>query len=264
MSGAIELRKAVKHQLRARNLRYADLAKALDLSEASVKRLLSQGGITLERLDAICEFLGTDVYELVRSGRRQGAEQERQLSLAQERALAADPLLLTVFHLLCNDWDVRAIGKEFCLAQAETVLLLAQLDRLRLIELLPGNRAILRVARDHVWRSDGPVLRRHARSATVEFLRGDFSGSDALLRLDVKELGSVSLAQLRRRLERLAMEFGELAEVDAGLPVASRRSVGLVLAVRPWAFSLIQALKADRQPASDAGKTVTAGGKRLA
>ena len=68
MSGSHQLRAAIKQQLKARNLHYADLALAIGLSEASVKRLLSRGGITLERLDAICEFLGTDVYELARSG----------------------------------------------------------------------------------------------------------------------------------------------------------------------------------------------------
>ena len=250
MSGSTQLREAIKRQLKARDLHYADLARAIGLSEASVKRLLSRGGITLERLDAICEFLGVDVYELVRSGRREPAAQERQLSLAQERALADDPMLLTVFHLLCNDWDAAQVRGEFGLSEPEEVLLLARLDRLRLIELLPGNRVRLRVPRDFAWRNDGPVLKRHARSAMVEFLRGDFSGDEAFLRLEIKELGTASLALFRRRLERLVAEFNELAELDAALPGDRRRGVGLVLAARPWAFSLMQALKAERQAAA--------------
>lgn len=258
MVGSSHIHTAIKRQLKARNLRYADLAKALDISEASVKRLLSRGGITLERLDAICEFLGVDMYELVRSVRQEPAPQERQLAPEQERALADDPLLLTVFHLLCNDWDVPQIRAEFELSEPETVLLLARLDRLRLIELLPGNRTRLRVPRDFAWRPDGPVLKRHARSAMIEFLRGDFSGGDALLRLEIKEFGPASLALLRRRLERLAAEFGELAEVDASLPSDRRRGVGLVLAMRPWAFSLMHALKAERQAAQAAVQTAQA------
>ena len=247
MSGSSQLREAIKRQLKARNLRYADLARALGLSEASVKRLLSRGGITLERLDAICEFLGVDLHELMRGLRATPAERDRQLGLAQEKALADDPMLLTVFHLLCNDWDVPAIRTEFDLAEPEAVLLLAQLDRLRLIELLPGNRTRLRVPRDFAWRPDGPVLRRHARSAMIEFLRGDFAGEDAFLRLELREFGTASLGLLRRRLERLVADFNELAEVDASLPGDRRRGVGVVLAMRPWAFSLMQSLKAERQ-----------------
>lgn len=250
MSGSTQLREAIKRQLKARDLRYADLAKAIGLSEASVKRLLSRGGITLERLDAICEFLGVDVYELARSGRSEPAMRERELGLAQEQALADDPMLLTVFHLLCNDWNVPQIQGEFGLSEPETVLLLARLDRLRLIELLPGNRARLRVPRDFAWRNDGPVLKRHARSAMIEFLRGDFSGDEAFLRLEIKELGAASLALFRRRLERLVAEFNELAELDAALPGERRRGVGLVLAARPWTFSLMHALKAERQAAA--------------
>lgn len=253
MPGSNQLRDAIKRQLKARNLRYAELAKALDLSEASIKRLLSRGGITLERLDEICEFLGIDLYELVRSGRQDDAGKQRELSLAQERALAADDRLLLAFHLLRSDWPSERIRTEFDLSEPDMVLLLARLDRLKLIELLPKNRTRLLVARDFAWRSDGPVLKRHARSAMVEFLRGGFDGADAFLRLDIKELSPASLAQLKKRLQRLGDEFAEMAELDAGVPADARRGVGLVLAMRPWTFSLIDALRASPVGAADAG-----------
>jgi hypothetical protein len=48
---------------------------------------------------------------------------------------------------------------------------------------------------------------------------------------------------LRRRLERLAAEFNELAVVDSALPARRREGVGLLLACRPWAFSAMIALK---------------------
>lgn len=255
MTGTDQILSAIKQQLKARDLRYADLAQALQLSEASVKRLLSRGGVTLERLDEICAFLGIDVYELVRSGRRQGGLQARLLSLEQEQELARDARLLTVFHLLCNDWEAAQIRAEFGLTEPEIVLLLTRLDRLDLIELLPGNRIKLQVARDFSWRSDGPVLRRHARTAMVEFLRGDFSGGDAILWLDIKELGEASIALLRRRLEKLGGEVAELAEVDAALPAARRRGVGLVLAMRPWAFSLLNSLRAEREQEDPPGRS---------
>lgn len=247
MSDSARLREAIKRQLKARDLRYVDLARALDVSEATVKRLLSRGGITLERMERICAFLETDFFELARIGRRK-TESPSELSRAQETALAADTRLLMVFHLLCNDWQVDAIQQHFGLSASSVTRFLARLDRLRLIDLQPGNRLRLRVARDFAWRPDGPVLRRYARSAVVEFMRGDFSASDALLRLEVKELGPASLALLRRRLERVVSEFNDLAEVDASLPAGRRRSVGLVLGLRPWVFSLLQSLTADAGP----------------
>lgn len=244
MAGSNQVREAIKRQLKVRNIRYAELAKALELSEASVKRLLSRGGITLERLDAICEFLGIDLYELVRSGRQEDAAKQRQLSLAQERALAEDARLLLVFHLLRSDWASERIQQEFDLSEPDMVLLLARLDRLKLIELLPRNRARLLVARDFAWRTDGPVLKRHARSAMVEFLRGSFEGEEAFMRLDIKELSPASIGVLKKRLERIGSEFGEMAELDASLPGDARGGVGLVLAMRPWTFSLLETLRA--------------------
>ena len=148
--------------------------------------------------------------------------------------------------MLCNEWDVAQIRKEFRLKASDCVRLLARLDRLRLIELLPKDAIRLRVARDFAWRAHGPVRRRYARAALAEFLAGSFEGRDALLRLEIKELGDASLGMLRRRLERLAVEFNEMAAVDATLPAARRRSVGLVLAVKPWVFSLLDALRADQ------------------
>lgn len=242
MGEALRLREALKLQLKARGLRYADLARALGLSEPSVKRLFSRGGISLERLERICGVLEIDFFELARSGRRV-AEQPKSLSLAQEQALAAEPRLLMLFHLLCNDWTVAEVQQEFGLAATSIVRLLARLDRLRLIELQAENRLRLLVARDFAWRPQGPVLQRWARSAVVEFFRGDFDASDALLRLEVREFGPATLALLRRRLERTVHEFNEMAAVDASLPASRRRGVGLVIGLRPFSFSLLQSLR---------------------
>ena len=89
------------------------------------------------------------------------------------------------------------------------------------------------------------MLKRHGRAAMVEFLRGDFAGADAIMKLDIKEFSSASMGLLRRRVERLAAEFNELAEVDASLPVEARRGMGMVLAMRPWTFSLLDTLRAE-------------------
>jgi DNA-binding Xre family transcriptional regulator len=243
MGDSERLREALKRLLKARGHRYADVARVLELSEASVKRLLSRGPLELERLERLCDWLETDFFELARLARR-AAQAAPQPSLAQETALAAEPRLLMTFHLLCNDWSVAAIRAEFGLSLPRMVKLLARLDRLGLIDLLPGEQVRLKVAREVVWRNPGPVRQRYAMVATGEFLRHDFAERQALLRLEVKELGEASLALLRRKLEQLAAEFNELAERDAGLPARQRRSVGMLVALRPWVFSLLDSLRA--------------------
>lgn len=237
------LLRVLKQVLKQRGMRYADLARGLGVSEPTVKRMLSTGRIDLARLERICGLLEIDLHELTRRARGD-RERRRHLDLAQEEALADDPRLLLVFHLLCNDWAVDDIRGEFGLDGPGTTLLLAALDRLRLIELLPRDQVRLRVPRGFEWREDGPVRRRHVQAATGEFLRHAFGGRDALLVMEVRELADSSAAVLKRRLGQLAAEFREMAELDAGLPPARRRSVGMLLALRPWVFSLLDSLRA--------------------
>ena len=243
MAEAQHIVTALKRQLKARSLRYADLARAIGVSEVSVKRMLSSGRMTLARLETICAVLEIDFFELARGSRRAAELSTRELSQAQEDALAAAPRLMVLFHLLCQDWTPAEIRREYKLSEPELARLLARLVRMRLIELGARNAVRMRVPRDPSWRRNGPVWRRYARVAVTEYLRGSFDGPGALLRLEVKELGEASLAVLRRRLERLAAEFVETAAADASLPPSKRRSVGMVLALKPWVFSIVDALR---------------------
>jgi transcriptional regulator with XRE-family HTH domain len=60
-----QLTVTIKQCLKAAGLTYRDVAKALDLSEPSVKRLLANGRLTVERLAQLCELLGMTMAELL-------------------------------------------------------------------------------------------------------------------------------------------------------------------------------------------------------
>jgi len=244
MNDRSRLMTALKQLLKARGWRYADLAEALGVSEPTVKRMLSSGRMDLARLEDVCARLDIDFFELARIAR--GTRDARtHLSPAQEAALADAPRLMTMFHLLCQGWRVDAVREAFALDRVESTRLLAALDRLDLIELLPGDHVRLRVPRDFAWRDDGPVRARYMHMASEEFLRDRFDGPGALFTLELRELGDASVAQLRRRLERVVAEFREAADLDVTLPAERRNSVGLLLAMRPWVFSIVDSLRAD-------------------
>lgn len=233
---------ALKKCLRARGMTYAALARELRLSEASVKRLFSHGTFTLARIEDILRVLELDLVELARMAR--GADdQAAELSVEQETLLASDERLLSVFWLLLNRWSFDEIVEEFAISRTELTLALAKFERARLIDWDAGERVRLRVARDFVWRAGGPVKKAYGLRVTAEFLRSRFSGALELLRFEARDLSPASAAMLRRRLERVAAEFNELAEVDSTLPARRREGVGLLIACRPWAFSVVNALK---------------------
>ena len=233
---------ALKKCLRARGMTYAALARELRLSEASVKRLFSRGTFTLARVEDILRVLDLELVELARMARAPDS-QAAELSVEQETLLASDERLLSMFWLLLNGWAFDEIVEEFAVSRTELTLALAKFERARLIDWDAGERVRLRVAKDFVWRAGGPVKKAYGQRVTAEFLRSRFSGPLELLRFEARDLSPASAAMLRRRLERLAAEFNELAEVDSTLPARRREGVGLLIACRPWAFSVVNALK---------------------
>ena len=164
------------------------------------------------------------------------SEQLAELSLAQDKALALDIKLLTLFHLLLHDWGFDGICATFEIAPPEGVRLLIKLDRLKLIELLPNNRVRVLVTQNFSWRPDGPVRQRFQATAIAEYLAGTFAPKNDLPRLEVREMSPASTAIIKRKLERIAVEFNELSEIDSTLAIENRESVAMVLAIKPWIF----------------------------
>lgn len=233
----------LKQLLKTQGLTYADLAHRLGLSHASVKRLFSARTFTLARLAQVCRVLEIDFFDLARLARGR-SESTREMSERQEAALAQDAKLLGVFYLLLSDWTADEILAAYELSEPALVRLLVRLDRLQLIELLPKNRVRLRTPKLVKLRPGGPIHRAHGKRVVDEFIAAEFDRIGGFFRFEYRELSKASYALMQRRLERLAAEFLELAELDAALPSRRRETIGVLLATRPWALSLVTGLKA--------------------
>jgi hypothetical protein len=80
-------------------------------------------------------------------------------------------------------------------------------------------------------------------------LQAAFSRSGEALHFLSAELSDASCKVLLRKLERMAGEFRDLAELDRSVPPRDKRSVAALLAVRPWVFSMFKSLRALPPPA---------------
>src|ERR1035437_10122553 len=146
----------LKRRLKIQGMTYRDLAGALGVSEPSVKRMLASGRFSLDRMLEISHLLGFTLAELT----HEAAVSERllhTLTEAHERDLVSDARLLLVAVCVLNQWEINDIVGTYTLSEAECIQCLLKLDRLRLIQLLPGNRIRLNVARDFDWRPKGPI-----------------------------------------------------------------------------------------------------------
>lgn len=231
-----QLVRELKLALKERGLAYRDAARVLALSEASVKRLFSRGGFTLERLDALCELAGIEISDLAERAQRRGPQQLR-LTRAQEQEIVDDPQLFLVAWLVLNRWRSADILATFSLSERELQRCLIRLDRLKLIELQPGNRARLKARGDVVWQSGGP-LQRHVQGVMLrEFLAGDFAVPGAALHLHGTILSQAGMAQVQRLLQRALRDCQAVTEQDEAQPFATRNGAAIVLAARWWQYS---------------------------
>jgi transcriptional regulator with XRE-family HTH domain len=252
---------ALKRALKARGVTYAQVASALGLSQASVKRLFSSGHFTLERFEQVCELAQTSIMELARE-LEGGKDEVEKLTLAQERSIMSDRRLLLVALCALNHLSLEQITQTYALSKAECIQLLVQLDRIGFLELLPNNHIKLRVTRAFSWLPDGPIQQYFKSRAQQEYFGSTFAGPGELMLVVNGTLSRTSSNTISSRLRRIANEFTDLHHADAHLPLGERRPTTLVLAIRPWelqAFADLKRVRSGTQASGPRARTVRAG-----
>ncbi len=78
----------------------------------------------------------------------------------------------------------------------------------------------------------------YERQVRAEFLQGPFTGSNESLTFHSAELSGASVRILQRKIERLALDFADLAALDVHVKGRDKSSVAVLLACRPWVFSM--------------------------
>ncbi len=242
MSTTADLVLALKKELKAAHLTYADLAKKLGMAESSVKRMLARGDMPLSRIDAICRALKLDFGELAR---RVADAQPllAELTQQQEKAVVADKKLLLVAICVLSQWTLEQIVASYRLSEAEGVKYLAQLDRIGIIELRPLNRYRLKLAKTFRWRPHGPVMDYFREHALLDYYSGGFDGHGEGLLLVHGSVSRSLAPSFMERLQRVAQDFAQQHQADQKLPEKDREGYTLLLAMRSWEFEAFAALR---------------------
>ncbi|MEQ8662436.1 MAG: helix-turn-helix transcriptional regulator [Gammaproteobacteria bacterium] len=241
MTTAVELVDVLKRELRARGLTYAALAQRLELSEAAVKRMFARRRMSLERIDDICTALDLELSDLVRR-KEQDEHRIGALTEAQETELVGDLRLLLVAVCVTHHWRFEEIVDAWDIAPAECVRHLAHLDRIGLIELLPGNAIRLRFREDFRWLPEGPIERFFEADVIDDFLTARFESAGAMRLFLQGFLSRRAQEVLLRALDDLSHEFHRQVREDYVLPAQQRAHTGLFVALRPWRFAAFEPL----------------------
>ena len=248
---------ALKQALRARGISYAEVGCELGLSLSSVKRLFSSGAFSLERLETVCDLAGMDLLELARAG---DAQRFRVASLTadQERDLVSDPALLLVAVCAMNRWQFEKILGRYRFSATQLIGLLARLDRMGLIELLPDNRIRLRITRNFAWLPDGPIHRYFVARVQSEFLSGAFVPERDLHRFSWGMLSAESASLLRAKIAELIETFDDLTRGDEIRADDAASGTCLLVALRQWEPTAFRTMRRS-DPALASGKPTRRG-----
>jgi DNA-binding Xre family transcriptional regulator len=238
----------LKRLMKARAITYKELAARIDLSEVSIKRIFSQSSLSLARLEQICQALDVSIQEIARLSGEQTADATESVTLEQESALAADPNLLACYYLIANGRTGLEICKELGVEEIKVRRWMVKLHSFGLVELRAKMRAKARTSSAITWRHDGPMWHLYEDKVRQEYLQSTFGAPFEAMHFRSAEMSDASCQVLLRKLERLAVEFRDLAELDRSLPAREKRSMGFLLAARPWVFSMFESL---RRPAAE-------------
>ena len=245
MSTTQDLVTALKAELKAAGLTYADLAQQLGMAESSIKRIFAKADMPLSRIDEVLRVLKMDFADLA----RQIADAQplrRELTHEQEAALIADRKLLLVAICALSQWTFEQIVATYTLTEAECVTCLLQLDKLGFIELRPLNRYRLKVAKGFRWRPGGPAMRYFREHVVDDYFSGGFDGEGEMLMLVHGQIGRSLAATFMERLQRVGQDFAQQHLADQKLPPEQKRPYTLVVGMRSWLFGAFRDLK--REP----------------
>lgn len=222
---------ALRRALRRRGLRIADVAQHCGVGEASIKRWLRGRGLTIDRLEQLAALAGLTIAELAQAADAPPEHMSRELTLAQEKALSDDDLLSFVFVVTLGGEPWQDIMSDFGVPQAAVEAALARLEKLALIDLLPGGRVRPRVMRDIIWRK-APMRAQFEARMKPQFMTMDFAAPDAVYTSDIHKLSDRGAAMLAELLEKHRRELQALAEEDRRSSRLPRRWHAVLSAAR--------------------------------
>ncbi|MBS0290278.1 MAG: XRE family transcriptional regulator [Proteobacteria bacterium] len=207
--------------------------------------LSARGDLSLERLEQILALIDMRLIEFF-ALLQEDDSYISTLTPEQEESLISQPKLLLIFFLLLNGWPVQEIYNAFNIEQLEAIQLLAKLDKLKLIELLPHNKVKLLTASNFSWRKNGVVQRFFEEHVLNNFFKDKFNNPNSSLIFMGGMLSETSIEKSKRLFEECASKINDLMREDLKLPLNKRFGIGVVLALRRWELPIFSDLRKNK------------------
>lgn len=222
----------LRQHLRQQGWTARRIADHFAIGEATAKRWLAGKGLTLDKLDDMAALCGFSLAELAREVERPPAGLATELTLAQEKALSTDIFLAFLFMTILGGNSPEEVARDFSVPQLDMDAALIRLERLALLDRLPGGRVRPLIDRAIVWRKT-PMRLLFELHMKPQFVAMDFAGEDAVYASEVMKLSTQGAAMLAEAIEKHRREVQALAEQDREASHLPRRWYGMLCAARP-------------------------------
>lgn len=207
------------------------IAETFNVGEATAKRWLAGKGLTLEGLERLAALAGLSLAELTRAAEHPDSGLAQELTLAQERALSVDPFMAFLFMTLLGGNSPQEVAADFALPERAIAASLERLERLALIDRLPGERVRPLVDRAIVWRKS-PMRTLFEERMKRQFLAMDFAAEDAVYASEVVKLSARGAAELAELIEGHRRAVQDLARRDRDTSLLPRKWYAMLSAMR--------------------------------
>jgi len=242
MTQSSQIVDTLKIELRKQRINYRQVAAALQISEPSVKRLFSHKTFSLDRLEKVCEMLNMALIDLV-TQMEKNVELTTVLTMEQEKELVADEKLMLMAFFLANKHEFLSIIENYEISECEGIRLLAHLDRMKVIELQPGNRIKSLVSPNFKWISNGPIQHFFENRVQSEFFESSFDRPSEIRLFSSGMITREASAEAISKIKHLTREFNDLFKESDSNGGDTRYGTSMLIAMRPWEVKVFKDLK---------------------
>jgi transcriptional regulator with XRE-family HTH domain len=237
-SDQVAILKTLKEVIKARGFTYAHVAKSLEVSEVTIKRILSAGqGATLERIIDICQVVGISFLDVAALAKKED-EVDYYLTAAQETYFAQHVSHFAIFKALYARKSNQEIMRTWKVGTAAFFKILRSLEKLELIDILPDERVKFRITGNIRITHRGPLAKKILRpqiSLFLDHIDKVIEHKDVCMHSAEVELSPAHIKEFVSEIHTLGARYRARAFKDKSLlPAKNLRWVRWLLCFAPY------------------------------
>lgn len=149
-----KIQKTLKTLMKSKKATYDSMAKALNTSPATIKRRLNGDDLTLKQVKDLASSLSVSFYEIIELSKVIKRE-PHLFTIEQEKLLASDFKIKMLFRQILSNTGFSDIKAVLKITEKELRTFARELEKVGLVQLLPGDRFQLLVHYPFRWQPNG-------------------------------------------------------------------------------------------------------------